>query len=83
MCALFVRSQGLTSERQRLRVNIQTQQMPIWRASLQNPASVTARAQSAIHITTTALGLQCVYNLFVKYRYVVHNVVATLVADNG
>ena len=68
MDALFVRSQGLTSERQRLRVNIQTQQLPIWRASLQDPASVTARAQSAIYITTAALGLQCVYNLFVKYR---------------
>jgi hypothetical protein len=70
MCTLFVRSQGLARKRQRLRVNIQTQQKSIRRASLQNPASVTARAQSAIDITTTALGLQCVYNLFVKYRYV-------------
>mgnify|MGYP006391214339 CR=1 FL=1 len=72
MDAMFVRSQGLTSERQRLRVNIQTQQKPIRRAGLQYPASVSARAQSAIHITTTALRLQCVYNLLIKYRYMCH-----------
>ena len=75
MNALFVRSQGLTSERQSLRVYIETEQEPIWRASLQDPASVTARAQSAIHITSAIAGLQSVYNLLVKYRFVsVHNV---------
>jgi hypothetical protein len=46
---------------------------------------VTARAQSAIYITTTALGLQCVYNLFVKYRYVLHNYAlgGVLAAEDG
>ena len=72
MRAPLIRSQGLTSKRQRLRVYIETQQKPIRRASLQNPASVTARAQRTIDITSTAFGLQCVYNLFVKYGYVVH-----------
>ena len=72
MCASLIRSQGLTSKRQRLRVYIETQQMPIRRASLQNTASVTARAQCAVNVTSTAFGLQCVYNLFVKYGYVVH-----------
>ncbi len=69
MRALFVRSQGLARKRQRLRVNIKAEQESIWRASLQNSASVTARAQSAIYITSAAFGLQRVYNLFVKYGY--------------
>src|SRR5512133_2307468 len=74
MNASLVRSQGLTSKRQSLRVYIETEQKPIWRASLQDPASVSARAQSAIHITPAVAGLQSVYNLLVKYRYVrVHN----------
>ncbi len=74
MNAPLVRSQVLTSKRQSLRVYIKTEQLPIWRASLQDPASVTARAQSAIHITTAAFGLQCVYNLLVKYRFMLHRV---------
>ena len=68
MDALFVRSQGLTSERQRLRVYIQTQQLPIWRRRLQNSAGMSTRAQCPIHIAATTSGLQRVYNLFVKYR---------------
>jgi hypothetical protein len=46
---------------------------------------MTARAQSAIYITTTALGLQCVYNLFVKYRYMFHNYAlgGVLAAEDG
>jgi hypothetical protein len=72
MNALFVRSQGLTSERHSLRVYIETEQEPIWRASLQDPASVTARAQSAIHIPPAIAGLQSVYNLLVKYRFMLH-----------
>jgi hypothetical protein len=76
MCALFVRSQGLTSERQRLRVYIQTQQLPIWRRGLQNSAGMSTRAQCPIYIATADLRLQRVYNLFVKYRsmrYIIHN----------
>jgi hypothetical protein len=66
----FIRSQVLTSERKRLRVYIQTQQLPIWRRGLQNPAGMSARAQRPIYIVATAPGLQRVYNLFVKYRLV-------------
>lgn len=80
MRTLLIRSQGLTSKRQRLWVYIKTQQKPIRRASLQNPASVTARAQSTVNITPTAFGLQCVYNLFVKYGYV-HTSRQSLVAS--
>lgn len=75
MDAVFVRSQGLTSDRQRLRVHIQTQQLPIWRTRLQNAAGMSARAQCSIHITPASPGLQRVYNLFVKYgsvRRVIH-----------
>ena len=80
MDAMFVRSQGLTSDRQRLRVHIETQQLPIWRRCLQNSAGMTARAECPIYIAPSAPGLQCVYNLFVKYglmRYI-HNVGADL-----
>src|SRR5437867_1711199 len=42
MDALFIRSQVLTSERERLRVYIKTQQLPIWRRGLQNSAGVSA-----------------------------------------
>ena len=74
MKAPLVRSQGLTSKRQRLRVYVETQQKPIWRAGLQDAAGVSTRAQCAIHITAAALRLQRVYNLMVKYRSVrVHN----------
>ncbi len=70
MNALFVRSQDLTSKRQRLWVYIQTQQLPIWHRGLQNSAGMTARTQSPIHIATAIMRLQRVYNLFVKYRLV-------------
>src|SRR5512138_756784 len=49
MDAILIRSQGLTSERERLRVYIETQQLPIWRRRLQNAASVSARAQCPVH----------------------------------
>lgn len=68
MDAMFVRSQGLTSDRQRLRVYIETEELSIWRTRLQNAASVPARAESPIHVAPTAPRLQRVYNLFVKYR---------------
>ncbi len=68
MNAIFVRSQGLTSNRQRLRVYIQTQQSSIWRTRLQYAAGMTTRAESSIHIAPTAMRLQRVYNLLVKYR---------------
>ena len=68
MDAMFMRSQGLTSDRQRLRVYIETQQLSIWRRRLQNTAGVSARAQCAIDIAPASPGLQRVYNLFVKYR---------------
>ena len=68
MDAPLVRSQVLASERQRLRVHIQTQQLPIWCRRLQNPAGVSARAQGSIHIATSVMRLQRVYNFFVKYR---------------
>ncbi len=76
MNAMFVRSQGLTSDRQRLRVHIQTQQLPIWRTRLQNAAGMAARAESSIHIAPASPGLQRVYNLLVKYGLVrcVHRV---------
>src|SRR5512138_1205155 len=44
MDAVLVRSQGLASDRERLRVYIETQQSPIWRRCLQNAASMSARA---------------------------------------
>jgi hypothetical protein len=70
MDAPFIRSQVLTSERKRLRVNIQTQQSPIWRRHLHDPAGMAARAQCPIHIASPCMRLQRVYNLFVKYRLV-------------
>src|SRR5512138_2925555 len=75
MDAPLVRSQGLASERERLRVHIETQQLPIWRRCLQNAAGMSARAYRPIHIAATAPGLQRVYNLLVKYRLMrcVHN----------
>src|SRR5512138_3896332 len=76
MEAPLVRSQGLASERERLWVHIETQQLPIWRRRLQNAAGMSTRAQRPIHIAATAPGLQRVYNLFVKYRLmrrIVHN----------
>jgi len=72
MRAPFMGGQGLTSKRQRLRVHIETQQESIRRASLQNAASVSARAQCAIYISAARFGLQRVYNLLVKYRFVRH-----------
>ena len=69
MKATLVRSQGLTSNRQRLRVHIETQQLPIRRASLQDAASVSARTYRTIHIPPAIAGLQSVYNLLVKYRF--------------
>src|SRR5512146_1620033 len=76
MDAPLVRSQVLASERERLRVHIETQQLPIWRRCLQDAAGMSARAQCPIHIAASAPGLQRVYNLFVKYRLmrrIVHN----------
>jgi len=70
MDALFVRSQDLTSQRKRLRVHIETEQLSIWRTRLQNAAGMTARAQCPIHVAPASPGLQRVYNLFVKYRLV-------------
>jgi len=70
MNAMFVRSQGLTSDRQRLLVHIQTQQLSIWRTRLHYSAGMSARAESSIHIAPSAMRLQRVYNLLVKYRLV-------------
>jgi hypothetical protein len=70
MDAMLIRSQGLTSDRQRLWIHIQTQQTPIWRTRLQNSAGMTARAQCPVHIAPATSGVQRVYNLFVKYRSV-------------
>ena len=44
MNTMFVRSQGLTSDLQRLRVHIETQQLAIWRRCLQNATGMSARA---------------------------------------
>ena len=76
MDALFIRSQVLTSERERLRVYIKTQQLPIWRRGLHDSAGLATRAQCPIYLATTIMRLQRVYNLFVKYRLmqrIVHN----------
>ena len=70
MDAMFVRSQGLTSDRQRLRVHVETEQAPIWRTRLQDTAGVSARAHCPIHITSPRMRLQRVYNFFVKYGFV-------------
>src|SRR6185503_1828713 len=77
----LIRSQVLTSERKRLRVNIETQQSPIWRRRLHDSAGMAARAQCPIHIAPPGVRLQRVYNLFVKYRSVrrVVHVATTLV----
>ena len=76
MDAPLIRSQELMSERERLWVYIETQQLPIWRRRLHDLAGMAARAQCPIHIASPAMGLQRVYNLFVKYRLmrqIVHN----------
>ena len=80
MEAMFVRSQGLTNDRQRLRVHIETEQLPIWRRTVQDAAGVPARSDGSIHIAPALPGLQCVYNLLVKYRLVrcIHNIEAGL-----
>ena len=41
----------------RLRVHIQTQQLPIWRARLQYAAGMSSRAYCSIHIAAPTLGL--------------------------
>ena len=68
MDAMFVRSQGLTSNRQRLRVYIETQQLSIWRRRLHDAAGMATRAQCPVNVPPATYGLQRVYNLFVKYR---------------
>ena len=70
MDATFVGSQVPASDRQRLRVYIETQQLPIWRTAIQYAAGVPTRADCSIHIAPTGAGLQRVYNFFVKYGYV-------------
>src|SRR5215216_4151948 len=85
MDAMLVGSQDPTSDRECLWIHIQTKHLTIWRRRLHDSAGMTARAQCAINIASTAFGLQRVYNLFVKYRYVrcdVH-VVTTLVVDDS
>jgi hypothetical protein len=70
MDAILVRSQDLTSDRQRLRVDIETQQLPIWRRRLHNTAGMAARAQCSVYIPSAFMRLQRVYNFLVKYRLV-------------
>jgi hypothetical protein len=67
MSAPTERSQGLSGERQCLRVEIETQQLAIWRTGLQYSAGMSARADCAIHIAPRTVGPQRVYNLLVKY----------------
>ena len=70
MDAALVGSQDPASNRERLRVYVKTQQLPIWRRGLHNSAGMTARAQCPVHIAPPGMRLQRVYNLFVKYRLV-------------
>ena len=70
MDAILVGSQDPASDRECLWIHIQTKQLTIWRRRLHDPAGMAARAQCTVNVTSTISGLQRVYNLFVKYRFV-------------
>ncbi len=71
------RSQGLSGERQRLRVEIETQQFTVRRTGLQYSAGMSARADRAVHIAPRAVWTHRVYNLLVKYGLMRHDHVVT------
>ena len=63
-------SKALACEGQRLRVKVETKQLSIGAACIQDPPGVSPCSYGAVYISLWALWADCEYNVLVKNRLV-------------